>query len=147
MRDPGVRPSQARLARFLPSSPPPAMRVAIPLHGEEVSPRFCATDRFLVVDVEDGLAAARQVLPVTGTFDERLHHLAGRGVTDLLCGGFNRHFLPLAWSLGLRVTWGLWGDAEQVLADWQQGRLPPPIQTFSRRGRGPGCGRRGRGWT
>ena len=94
------------------------MRIALPLYEEDISPRFCGADRFLVVDIEGGLEVSRHlVAPVPAGFGDRLVLLRDLGVRELLCGGFNRCYLPLAESLGLRVRWGLWGPADAIFRD------------------------------
>jgi predicted Fe-Mo cluster-binding NifX family protein len=124
------------------------MRLAIPLFGSEVAPRFGCAERILVADLrEDGsweeAAQSLGLLP----WPARLQHLAQLGVTVLLCGGFNRHWLPLAESLGIRVIWGLWGDARELISAFHAGRLQtPPAFGHGGRGRGRGGhGGRGRG--
>ena len=117
------------------------MRIAVALCEEDVAPRFCSADRILVAEIEDGSVIHRQIVSV-GRFDfsYRLSHLAKLGVDRLLCGGFNRRFLPMAEALGIQVTWGLWGNAESALDLVASGSTPPAI---GRRGRGRGRGRGG----
>ncbi len=113
------------------------MRLALPLFEDDVSPRFCGADRILVVDVEEGREIGRRVVePVPADFCDRLVLLRDLGVRELLCGGFNRCWLPLAESLGLRVRWGLWGRAETVLQHRLEGREPSPVPGGLRGGRG-----------
>lgn len=120
------------------------MRLALPLFEDDVSPRFCGADRILVVDVEEGREIGRHVVePVPADFGERLVLLRDLGVRELLCGGFNRCFLPLAESLGLQVRWGLWGPAEAALGRRLDGAVPLPASGRGRWGRGQ-CARRGR---
>ncbi|MBN1336700.1 MAG: hypothetical protein JXB39_12150 [Deltaproteobacteria bacterium] len=121
------------------------MRLALPLFEDDVSPRFCGADRILVVDIEEGRETGRHVVdPVPADFFDRLVLLRDLGVRELLCGGFNRCWLPLAESLGLRVFWGLWGPAEAVLQRRMEGLDPTARGRFgggrrqrARRGRRP----------
>lgn len=90
--------------------------VAIPLFGQEVAPRFCFAPEVLIIGFEAGEEVSRErVSMVELPWPERMRILARRGVGVLLCGGFNRHLLPTARGLGIRVIWGLRGDAESVL--------------------------------
>lgn len=92
------------------------MRLAIPLCGDDVAPRFCSAAHVLIVDVADGREVRRErvALPA-GAIPERLLALRALGVTDLLCGGFNRTFRPLAEGLGMRLSWRLLGPADAVV--------------------------------
>ncbi len=90
-------------------------KLAIPLFGGQVAPRFCYADEFLVVghDCREITSTARVSLAhLSGA--ERLATLARMGVKALVCGGINRHFFPLAKGLGIRVEWGLAGEAEAL---------------------------------
>ncbi|MBW2529685.1 MAG: hypothetical protein JRI23_36250 [Deltaproteobacteria bacterium] len=99
-------------------------RVAVPLFGEEVAPRFCSADRVLLADV-----LGRSVGPLhrislgDASWAHRLAELAAAGVTVLLCGGFNRRFHPLAERHGIEVIWGLFGSAERLVHAYADGAL------------------------
>jgi len=98
--------------------------LAIPLFGDDVAPRFCAADEFLVVPLErDGPGTARRTSVAGASWTERLSRLRAMGVTVLLCGGFNRQFLPLARGVGLRVESGLAGAAADLAAAYASGEL------------------------
>jgi predicted Fe-Mo cluster-binding NifX family protein len=87
--------------------------LAVPLHGDDVAPRFCSADQFLIAEL-DGGRVRRLTMPET-TWSQCLEHLSAAGVSVLLCGGFNRGFLPLAEGLGIRVISGLAGEAERLV--------------------------------
>ncbi|MBW2459415.1 MAG: NifB/NifX family molybdenum-iron cluster-binding protein [Deltaproteobacteria bacterium] len=91
-------------------------RLAIPLFGDVVAPRFGFADEFLVAEVQDGSVVSTERLTMDGAaWPERLAKLAASGVGLLLCGGFNRRFWPVADSHGIRVVWGLAGRADQLI--------------------------------
>jgi hypothetical protein len=93
----------------------PMTKLALPLFNDDLAPRFCYADHVLVVEVsDDAVISARPVPMGRGGGSERLGYLSTLGVTDLLCGGFNRQFLPRATAVGIRVQWGLAGNALQV---------------------------------
>ncbi len=99
-------------------------RLAIPLYGENVAPRFCVADDVLVVELDDGTVASTRDLSLAGTpWAERLHSLSAQGVTVLLCGGFNRRFVPLANNLGIQVIWGLAGRADALIDAYCRGEI------------------------
>ena len=90
--------------------------LAVPLHGDDVAPRFCSADRFLIAEVDgDQAHRIRRLTLSEVTWSQCLERLSAAGVRVLLCGGFNRSFLPLAESLGIRVISGLAGEAEQLI--------------------------------
>lgn len=98
--------------------------LAIPRFGDEVAPRFCAADDFVLVEVDDGAVASRHSLSLAGVpWPERLSRLAARDVSVLLCGGFNRHYVPRATSLGIHVCWGLVGRADDLVVAYCRGDI------------------------
>jgi predicted Fe-Mo cluster-binding NifX family protein len=100
--------------------------IGIPLFGSEVSPRFCFADRILVVEVERGRELRRFVISLRDPWlPGRVSELATLGVRALLCGGFNRTYLPTAEGLGIQVITGVSGDAEAALAAFLRGPISP----------------------
>jgi len=138
-------------------------RLAIPLFGEEVAPRFCFADEVLIAEVVDDAVVSTQRLEMDGVaWPERLGQLAASGVSLLLCGGFNRRFRPAADSRGIRVVWGLEGRADRLIGvfcreglDGVQSHsctrqrcrsprsVPTPLESAPPRGRGRPWGWRG----
>ena len=92
------------------------MMLAVPLHGDDVAPRFCSADHFVIAE-QDGRRTrlVRRLTFPEATWSRRLERLSAAGVRVLLCGGFNRSFLPHAEALGIRVISGLAGRAEQLI--------------------------------
>lgn len=98
--------------------------VGIPLFGSEVSPRFCFADTILVVEVERGREERRFITSLGDPWlPKRVAELATLGVRTLLCGAFNRAYLPTANRLGIQVITGVSGEAEDALAAFLGGRL------------------------
>jgi predicted Fe-Mo cluster-binding NifX family protein len=104
-----------------------AMRVALPVFGTELSPRFCFAAEVLIVtqDRPDGVETRpRERLVLEGLgWPDRLRRLAERRVDVLLCGGFPRIFRAQAEALGIRVEVGLGGEAERVLEAFRRNAL------------------------
>lgn len=126
------------------------MRVAVPLFGADISPRFCYAERALVVDVDvdrGEILEKNQQRLGPANVAVRLSLLGGLRVNLLLCGGFSRRYLPLAERLGVRVIWGLFGDAEEVVDTWLAGDELPfsPCLRPCRKGRSEAGRARGRG--
>ena len=120
-------------------SDPPVVTtcIGIPLFGTEVSPRFCFADRILVVEVEQGRETRRFVISLGEPWlPGRVSELATLGVRTLLCGGFNRTYLPTADRLGIQVITGVSGDAENVLAAFLRGQIIPGSTRMRRCRRG-----------
>lgn len=88
----------------------PIVRVAVPLFGDEISPRFCFAQHALIVDWS-GTTVERRVRARLGkkAYPERLEILARRSVAMLLCGGFPAEHLGEAERLGIRVVCGAAG--------------------------------------
>jgi predicted Fe-Mo cluster-binding NifX family protein len=90
--------------------------LAVPLRGDEVAPRFCSAHEFLIARLTDNEVTGFEMMSFADeVWARRLERLASMGVTVLLCGGFNRSFLPMAECLGLSVVAGLTGKAEGLV--------------------------------
>ena len=115
------------------------MRLAIPLYGSRVSPRFGYTRDFLIVELEGKKEIDRKALTMEVNHPARMaDRLANEGVSVILSGGMNRHFQEQFRMRNIAVIWGLIGDADDVLATYLDG------QVFSGMGPCPGRGRRRR---
>lgn len=102
----------------------PMAKLALPLFNDDLAPRFCYADHVLLVEVGEGVVISARAVPMgRGGGSERLGYLSTLGVTELLCGGFNRQFLPRAAAVGIRVHWGLAGSALQVAEAFCDGEL------------------------
>ncbi len=100
--------------------------VGIPLFGTEVSPRFCFADTILVVEVGQGREQRRFITSLGDPWlPKRVADLATLGVRTLLCGAFNRAYLPTANRLGIQVITGISGEAEAALAAFLAGQILP----------------------
>ena len=90
--------------------------LAVPLHGEDVAPRFCSAHEFVIAELDGGRVHRICRLTIRDeAWYRRLERLSAAGVKVLLCGGFNRSFLPRAEALGIRVISGLAGEAERLI--------------------------------
>ena len=92
------------------------MRVALPLFGDDIAPRFWAASELLIVDISGGREISRRKVVFSVCDGSAGVALLGKlEVTHLLCGGFNRRFLAQAEFAGIEVIFGLWGRAEVIL--------------------------------
>jgi predicted Fe-Mo cluster-binding NifX family protein len=108
------------------------MKVAVPLFGKDVAPRFRYADRFLVAEIaEEQVVVVDHIDLDFAGWPFRLGFLRDLGVDVILCGGFNRCFTPLAESLGVRILTDLNGVAEKVVEAFARGET---MSTFQRNG-------------
>lgn len=114
------------------------MRIAIPLFGDEVSPRFGCATRFLLVDVEARRPMRREVkdLVALGSPPGQLAaFLQSLAVNKVVCGGLHARFRRELEALGIEVIWGVIGAAEEAVSAFVSGRLERD-QFLCRGGRG-----------
>jgi predicted Fe-Mo cluster-binding NifX family protein len=109
------------------------VKVAIPMFGERVSPRFDCAASFLLVEIEHGEVLNRRELDASGWgADERTKRLVALGVKVLLCGGIDRGSTASLRSEGIMVYSRLAGPIERSLNCFLQDGLPrdtTPTQT------------------
>jgi len=125
------------------------MKVAIPLFGSRVSPRFdCAPD-ILLATVEGDKVIAREKFSAQKWHPLQLiNQLFQWGAQVVICGaidGFSSRFLS---QRGLRAIPWVTGEAEEALKLFMEGRLEPGIilHPGGRRKRWRFCGGRGPRW-
>ena len=122
----------------------PDMRVAVPLFGTRVSPRFDCGAVLLVAEVANGTAnAAEQVVDASRNSLERVARLRQLGVDTVICGAITGFLLRHLTANGIRVYPWVFCEASDALAALAQGKLPAPSIGGAQRGRGRG--HRGRG--
>lgn len=117
------------------------MKAAVPIFDGNVAPRFGFADRFLVGEMasDQSFHVTEVYIPHQG-WPGRLERIRDMGINTLLCGGFNRRYIPLSESMGIRVVTGLAGSGLEVLEQFAKGALN--IDTIHSRGWGVGRGRR-----
>ncbi len=100
------------------------MKIAMPVYGNRVMPRFGCTRKIIVVIVEDGSAVATQELTLApGTLTTLPGLLASEQVSILICGGIHPRFQQMFQAHGIRLIWGVIGDWRDVLQAYLQGTL------------------------
>lgn len=92
------------------------MRIAIPIFGPRVSPRFdCAAD-VTIVDVRDGVVRGRSRDCIKELRSwQRVERLVELGVEVVLVGGMRRCDYWALVAAGLEVYSGFTGEAEEAL--------------------------------
>jgi predicted Fe-Mo cluster-binding NifX family protein len=120
------------------------MKVAIPLFGTWVSPRFGYSPEVWILNVEDGEVISQKTVPMVGLslpfWCNQLSHL---GIDAVICGGIDRVCHYKLESLGISVIPEVAGEAIEVLDLFLAGKLEPGFRNCRRKGRGF-KGRRGR---
>ncbi|HUT35338.1 MAG TPA: NifB/NifX family molybdenum-iron cluster-binding protein [Planctomycetota bacterium] len=115
------------------------MKVAIPLFGSRVSPRFDSGAQLLVAEVEDGaVGAAEQVTDAAGNPLQRVAHLRELEVDTVICGAVTEFLLRHLAANGIRVFPWVFCEAGEALEALAHGELPasPPPGAGRARGRG-----------
>ena len=113
------------------------MKLAIPLYGNRVSPRFGYSRDFLIVELQGAKEIDRKILTMEIDHPGRMaDRLAREGVSLILSGGMNPYFQEQFRLRNIAVIWGLIGEADDVLATYLDG------QVFSGMGPCPVKGRR-----
>jgi predicted Fe-Mo cluster-binding NifX family protein len=100
------------------------MRIAIPVFGSKISPRFDCAGHMLMVEVTDGSVAGRWMEAIEPfRWRQQLNALKEKGVEVMLCGGIRRcdHFQLI--SIGVRVHAGLVGEVDDILAAFLRGEI------------------------
>lgn len=117
------------------------MKVAIPIFGPRVSPRFDCAPQILVVTVENGAVIDRQdhSLQALGLW-ERLERIRALGIQALICGGIDGNSARLLGSHGIQLVPWVVGEAEEVLDHFLKGSLEPGHFIC------PGAGQKGPRW-
>ncbi|MFW6108505.1 MAG: NifB/NifX family molybdenum-iron cluster-binding protein [bacterium] len=122
------------------------MKVAVPVFGTRVSPRFDCGTGLLVADVADGTVTRSEHLPdATSNPLLRIARLRELGVEAVVCGavtGFVRRHLV---ANGIEVYPWVFCEAGEALEALARGELSAGAPAGMRRGRGSGRRRRGRG--
>ena len=128
-----------------------AMKLAIPIWNERVSPVFDSAKRLLVVDLADNNTVSQRYEETVPEADlaVRARYVANLGIAVLICGAISRPLETLLAASNVQVIPQVCGPVEDILAAFLAGKVTD--QAFLM----PGCcgrqrnhgrhGRRGRG--
>jgi len=121
-----------------------AMKIAIPVFGTRVSPRFTCTDQFLLVEAEKGEITQREIISVSESHPLRCTRiLVEKGVDVIICGGINRVSEQQLDYHNIMIFSWINGEVEEVLDSFLKGDL---LTKASVRPVGSGRRRRGMGF-
>lgn len=115
------------------------MKIAIPVFGTRIAPRFDCSRSFLVISTENGEVISRQELPTAPwTQLETVRKLTELGVDTLVCGGIDRASWGQLSLFGVRIFSWITGEAEDAMTCLLRGDLEPNMML------GPGGHARGK---
>jgi len=112
------------------------MRVAIPIFGARISPRFDFAPALLLLTLEKGEVKAREEVSLS-TWDpwQRVEKLKEFSVETLICGGIDCHSRQIIEDNRIRVIPWVAAEVEEALQYFLNGSLRPGATLW------PGCGR------
>jgi len=100
------------------------MRVAIPLFGSRVSPRFGCEPEILIVDIEERKEINRRTFSTIGLgIPQRISLLSSLGVDTLICGGIDIFCLRSLSVRGFQIIPSVIGEADEALNYFLSGKL------------------------
>jgi len=100
------------------------MKIAIPLFGSRVSPRFGYEPEMLIVDIEEHKEINRQRFSTTGLgIPQRISLLSSLSVDTIICGGIDIFCLRSLSSRGFQIIPGVIGEADEALNCFLSGKL------------------------
>ncbi len=126
------------------------MKVALPVFGSRVSPRFDFAAEVVLATLHNSRVVEKTREPFAGkNVLERVGFLLNRGVGVIICGGISGFCVRLFAQHGVRVIPFAGGDAEDVLEAFLGGGLRPRAFPSARSFGGPRFrgGRRHGSWS
>ena len=100
------------------------MKIAIPIHGSRVMPRFGCTREIMIVTVEDGrLVSTRQVRLTPEMWLTLPAVLTAEQIAVLICGGIDRRFQQMIQGQQIQLIWGVVGEWQEVVQAYLHGTL------------------------
>ena len=120
------------------------MKIAIPIYGNRISPRFDFSPEMWIVEVQKGEVVGQEKLPTANlNLPQRLEQVTSNGVGKLICGGIDPYSRNQLGSRGIDVVQDIIGDAGIVIDLFVRGKLRPGLCCDRRRGSGYCSWRRG----
>jgi len=111
------------------------MKIAIPLFGNRISPRFDFSPELWIITLENREVIHQEKLPMTNlNLPQRLEQLTSNEVNQVICGGIDGFCLSQLGNKGISVLHNVVGEAEVAFNLFLRGRLRPGF-CCERRGR------------
>ena len=100
------------------------MRVAIPVHGDRISPVFDVAHKLLVIEMLDGEAVgSNELILQEQELLSRVRTVKGFGIDVLICGALSRPLEAMLESVDICVIARRCGFVEEVLNSFMSGAL------------------------
>lgn len=100
------------------------MKVAVPLFGTRVSPRWSYSEKTLLVQLAGDREVSRKIVDTTGmSEEERLSQLVDMEIDLFVCGAMEEEFVLIADSYGIKVVHDVAAEADEMIAALKGGRL------------------------
>jgi predicted Fe-Mo cluster-binding NifX family protein len=100
------------------------MKIAIPLFGSRVSPRFGCEPEILIVDIEEHKEINRRKFSTMELgIPQRISLLSSLCVDTLICGGIDTFCLRSLSAKGFQIIPGVIGEADEALNYFLSGEL------------------------
>ncbi|AJF07477.1 NifB/NifX family molybdenum-iron cluster-binding protein [Geoalkalibacter subterraneus] len=124
------------------------IRVALPLYGNRVLPRFGLAREFALADLDcegDVILGVERCEWPSWRWPSVPEWLKAQGAVGVLCSGIHPRLQQALQDEGLWVVWGFMGEVEEVLKLWLlqgavEGRAPAASSPCCRRRTTPGRG-------
>ena len=104
------------------------MKIAIPIFGNRVSPRFDFSPEMWIIEVEKG-GVLREAKFSTVNLNplQRLDQITSNGVDKVICGGIDDFSRNQLRRKGIALVQDVIGDADIVFDLFMKGRLRPGL--------------------
>lgn len=113
------------------------MKIAIPIFGNRISPRFDFSPELWIITVENGELANQEKLATANlNLPQRLEQITSNRVDKVICGGIDGFSLNQLGNRGIDVVHDVIGEAEIAFHLFMRGRLRPGFCCERRRRRG-----------
>jgi predicted Fe-Mo cluster-binding NifX family protein len=100
------------------------MKIAIPLFGNKVSPRFDLSPELWIITENKGELVHQEKISVAGlNIPQRIEKLSLNGITQLICGGIHDFSLDQLKNRGIDVFHNVIGEADIALTYFLKGVL------------------------
>jgi predicted Fe-Mo cluster-binding NifX family protein len=104
------------------------MKIAIPIFGNRISPRFDFSPEMWIIEVDRGEVLRQEKLPTANlNLPQRLEQITSNGVDKVICGGIDGFCQNQLGSKGIDIVQDVIGDAEIVFDLFIRGRLRPGL--------------------
>jgi len=109
------------------------MKVAIPLFGNWISPRFGFSPEMWILTIEKGKVVSQERISMAGlALPQWFNQLSSRGVDSIICGGIDGFCHRQLENLGISVIPEIAGEANEALSLFLNGKLQPGFQAYGR---------------